>query len=76
MSSLYKAVLSIIISCALNAAVADTQKPNILIAIDDPGPELNSYGSDIGVTPSLDTLARSGVIFTNAHARLVNKSLI
>ncbi|MBK3518223.1 sulfatase [Carboxylicivirga marina] len=46
------------------------ERPNVLfIAIDDMKPLTGSYGADFMVTPHMDELANSGVIFTNAHCQ-------
>ena len=46
------------------------QKPNILfIAIDDLRPELGCYGSDIAITPNMDRLAASGLLFERAYCQ-------
>jgi iduronate 2-sulfatase len=45
-------------------------KPNILfIAIDDLRPELGCYGSDIAITPNLDSLAGDGLLFNRAYCQ-------
>ena len=46
------------------------QQPNIVfIAIDDLKPWLNCYGETQAVTPAIDALAASGVVFKNAHCQ-------
>lgn len=45
-------------------------KPNILfIAIDDMRPEFGCYGSELAITPNLDKLARSGLLFERAYCQ-------
>ena len=45
-------------------------KPNILfIAIDDLRPELGCYGSEIAISPNLDALASSGLLFERAYCQ-------
>ena len=45
-------------------------KPNVLfIAIDDLRAELGCYGSDLAVTPNLDELAESGLLFERAYCQ-------
>jgi len=49
---------------------ATAQKPNVLfVAIDDLRPELGCYGSEIAVTPNLDSLANSGLLFNRAYCQ-------
>lgn len=46
------------------------EKPNILfIAIDDLRPELGAYGSEMAITPNLDSLAAGGLLFTRAYCQ-------
>jgi arylsulfatase A-like enzyme len=46
------------------------KKPNILfLAIDDLRPELGCYGSDIAISPNLDSLAGGGLLFENAYCQ-------
>ena len=52
-----------------NAARA-FKKPNILfIAIDDLRPELGCYGSEIAITPNLDSIAKHGLPFNRAYCQ-------
>lgn len=45
-------------------------RPNILfIAVDDLRPELGCYGSEIAVTPNLDSLAADGLLFNRAYCQ-------
>ena len=45
-------------------------RPNILfIAVDDLRPELGCYDSPIAVTPNLDALAKSGLLFNRAYCQ-------
>ncbi|XP_077518456.1 iduronate 2-sulfatase [Amblyomma americanum] len=45
-------------------------KPNVLLIIaDDLRPTLGCYGDDLAQTPSIDSLAQDGLLFTNAHAQ-------
>ncbi|SHJ11429.1 sulfatase [Pseudozobellia thermophila] len=45
-------------------------RPNILfIAIDDLRPEIGAYGSEIAITPNLDTLASEGILFERAYCQ-------
>lgn len=52
------------------AAMAQQQKPNIILLVaDDLGyGDLSCYGADRVQTPTVDSLARNGVRFTNMHA--------
>ena len=67
--ALNTAVLVLMYCGAVSAAEAEVQRPNILfIAMDD----LNDWVGCLGghpqtLTPNLDRLAKSGVLFTNAH---------
>ncbi|OEJ99423.1 iduronate-2-sulfatase [Flavivirga aquatica] len=46
------------------------KKPNILfLAIDDLRPEIGAYGSDLAITPNLDKLASSGLLFNRAYCQ-------
>ncbi|MEM7558582.1 MAG: sulfatase [Planctomycetota bacterium] len=54
----------------LAADSRNAQKPNVLfIAIDDLRPELGCYGLPIAVTPNLDRLASSGLLFNRAYCQ-------
>jgi len=49
-------------------SVAAGKKPNILfIAVDDLRPEIFSFGRDHMITPNIDRLAKSGVVFERAY---------
>ncbi|RLD26264.1 MAG: hypothetical protein DRI70_05865, partial [Bacteroidetes bacterium] len=46
----------------------DNQPPNILFFImDDAGIQMSAYGYDWCKTPTLDRLAKNGILFTNAY---------
>lgn len=48
----------------------EAQKPNILfIVIDDLRPELGAYGSEVAITPNMDTLASNGLLFNKAYCQ-------
>ena len=48
----------------------EEKRPNILfIAIDDLRPELGCYGSDIAISPNIDALAATGLLFNNAYCQ-------
>ncbi|NQU87586.1 MAG: sulfatase [Mariniphaga sp.] len=48
---------------------AQKQQNVLFIAIDDLKPMLGCYGDETIKTPAIDKLAKSGVIFTNAHCQ-------
>lgn len=49
---------------------SEQKKPNILfIAVDDLKPMMGCYGDSLIKTPNLDQLAKTGVVFTNAHCQ-------
>lgn len=53
-----------------SAAAALPQRPNVLFIIaDDLNTSLGCYGHPIVKTPSIDTLARRGVLFENAYCQ-------
>ncbi len=62
-------LLFLIVECAPDREVKPATRPNILIILtDDQGFEDAGFqGSPDILTPNLDTLARNGVIFTDAH---------
>ena len=45
----------------------DAQYNVLFIAVDDLRTELNCYGADHIISPNIDRLASSGVLFTHAH---------
>ncbi|SHI30391.1 sulfatase [Aquimarina spongiae] len=50
--------------------IQEETKPNILfIAIDDLRPELGCYGSEIAITPNIDSLAANGLLFNKAYTQ-------
>lgn len=67
--------LTVLISCLHILFLTATslclgQQPNVLfIAIDDLRPELGCYGSPIAVTPNIDALAASGLMFNRAYCQ-------
>jgi len=47
-----------------------SSRPNILfIAVDDLRPELGCYGSELAITPNIDALADSGLLFERAYCQ-------
>lgn len=54
----------------MQPAIADSQRPNILIAISDDHSWVHTsiQGSEFVDTPNLDSVAKSGFLFTNAYA--------
>jgi len=65
-----KIVLGLVLFCAfvLNAQ-NDTNRPNVVFIISDQHKldETGAYGSELAITPNIDALAKTGVIFTNAY---------
>ncbi len=56
-------------SCG-NSAAEEESKPNILfIMVDDLRPDLNCYGNQQIISPNIDDLARSGVLFERAYVQ-------
>jgi iduronate 2-sulfatase len=52
------------------AVFAQQAKPNVLfISIDDLRPTLGAYGDEIAVTPNIDKLAKSSVVFTRHYVQ-------
>ena len=52
------------------AAAAQARRPNVLfIAVDDLRPTIGAYGDTVIRTPNIDRLARSGVVFLDAHVQ-------
>ena len=53
-----------------NKVKSKREVPNILfIAIDDLRPELGCYGSEIAITPHLDSIANDGLLFNRAYCQ-------
>ncbi len=67
-------VISLCLIVAVQSAMADTAKPNIiLIFADDLGwKDVGFQGSDFNETPNLDRLAKSGMVFQSAYAAAGN----
>lgn len=67
-------ILTLIVVCIACSSPSQKEEPkkqpNILfLAIDDLRPELGCYGSPIAVSPNLDKLAESGLLFKNAYCQ-------
>jgi len=67
MRLLIPAFISLTLTCA------SARKPNVIIFFTDDQGTLDAgcYGSDDLVTPNIDKLARTGVLFTRAYAHTV-----
>lgn len=65
--------LMLALACAGISTADENQPPNIvLIMADDLGIEgIGCYGGTSCATPNIDTLAKTGLRFTNAHAQLL-----
>ncbi|TAJ14514.1 sulfatase [Marinilabiliaceae bacterium JC017] len=58
------------LSATMSMSMVAQERPNVLfIAVDDLKPLIGSYGHDYMITPNIDKLANSGVVFTNAHCQ-------
>ena len=56
-------------SAVTNGDTAALERPNILwITTEDISPHLGCYGDDYAYTPTLDKMAKEGVLYTNAYA--------
>lgn len=72
MMILKKIVLFLVIVSISNVGKAqETHKPNVLfIAVDDLRPELSCYGKTQVVSPNIDRLASSGLIFNRSYCNV------
>jgi arylsulfatase A-like enzyme len=53
-----------------SSAPVEKKHPNILfIAVDDLRPELGCYGTPVVISPNIDRLARSGLVFQRAYCQ-------
>jgi len=69
MSKILNIVLFFLFSTLLNAQ--NVEKPNVLfIAVDDLRPELGCYGESQIMSPNIDKLAESGLMFTRAYCNI------
>ena len=51
------------------AKTAPSERPNILwLVVEDMSPFLSTYGNEYTTTPTIDSLANNGIVFTNAHS--------
>lgn len=75
MQSRHLVILCVVLSLAdsfvsVTSSNSRQLKPNVLLIIaDDLRPTLGCYGDELAKTPSIDSLAQNGVLFTNAHAQ-------
>ena len=54
---------------AKSAVAAEYERPNILwLVSEDNNPFVGAYGDTLAFTPTIDALARDGVLFRNAYA--------
>ena len=60
-----------LVGCFTPPLDATPTKPNVIfIAIDDFRPHLGSYGEKEAITPNIDRLARSGMLFSSAYCQV------
>jgi len=60
-------VASLLGLLSLVTVAQDSDQPNVLVIIvDDLRPEVAAYGDQIALTPNIDSLAETGVLFENA----------
>ena len=63
--------IALFILVLANFLNASPKHPNILfIAVDDLRPELGCYGSEVALSPNIDTLAKAGTLFENAYCQV------
>jgi len=66
----YSLLLPVAVLIGSSEEFITKEKPNILfIAVDDLRPELGCYGASHVVSPNIDRLARSGMVFNNAYCQ-------
>ncbi len=62
--------ISLLILLCYSCTEKKVEKPNILfIAVDDLRPELGCYGNRDIISPNIDRLANSGIVFNNAYCQ-------
>ncbi len=67
---IYILIALLFINCSSKEKEHTNRKPNILfLAVDDLRPELGCYGSPIAVSPNIDKLAASGLLFNRAYCQ-------
>lgn len=58
------------VSAAHTASATKGPRQNVLfLAIDDLKPALGCYGDSVAISPNIDALAKSGIVFANAHCQ-------
>ena len=61
-------LLFLVMLTSLKSVIAKEERPNVLfIAVDDLRPELNCYGKKHILSPNIDRLAKSGLLFERAY---------
>ncbi len=66
----FTTVISGVKSLDFTREIESTQKPNVLfIVADDLNCALGAYGDPLAITPNIDKLAKSGIIFNSAHVQ-------
>ena len=66
MNSLFRNLIAILL---VVATVSFSAERNVIFIItDDESPTLGCYGDKVAVTPSIDAIAKDGLVFKNAFA--------
>ncbi len=69
--TLNKLALPALIISSIPSFAQETERKNVLmIIVDDLRPELNCFGYDYMITPNIDKLASSAVMFNNAYCNI------
>jgi arylsulfatase A-like enzyme len=64
-------ILIIVLTTFTIAILKADKKPNVLVfLVDDLRPELGCYGQEHIISPTIDSIAESGTLFTNAYCQV------